>query len=163
MGKTASRPRNRGDCGAISRRAIHCQARLTPPGIAATAASVGRCAEGNQSASRPRNRGDCGCFLAVLNPAPAVTASRPPESRRLRRSDLSRLPFHAERILSASRPRNRGACGRGAGLHGTCEAMNLRSRLTPPGIAAPAAGALSGRPRNRWPASRPPESRRLRR
>ena len=99
-------PRNRGDCGSVgSIQAASLEGRLTPPGIAATAAgssfwnnglagpphAPGIAATAAKSGGvrarwkpphAPRNRGDCG--RPALSTMKA--ASRPPESRRLRRN-----------------------------------------------------------------------------
>ncbi len=129
--------------------------RLTPPGIAATAATFRVVTLGAEPPPQaPRNRGDCGderSADAYAIPA----ASRPPESRRLRPG--GGRPGGRDRT-SPHAPRNRGDCGRSACL----KIARQFHRLTPPGIAATAAPhATRGLPRP-CPASRPPESRRLR-
>ncbi len=105
--------------------------RLTPPGIAATAAATGTTNwNSHYPPHAPRNRGDCG-RSHFLRFRANKAASRPPESRRLRLA----------------------AAGDGGAFI---------SRLTPPGIAATAALSRALFPRSRRAASRPPESRRLR-
>ena len=104
-------PRNRGDCGRTShvgfrrvtmsasrppesRRLRHRRgratstdaARLTPPGIAATAASrhAHVIADIKTPPHAPRNRGDCGSTVSIAERIACSSASPPPESRRLR-------------------------------------------------------------------------------
>ena len=131
-------PRNRGDCGIrLCHRSLRNIGRLTPPGIAATAAR-------RDAATRRR----------------AEPASRPPESRRLRHYGLHALAKDYYANSAAPRPpESCGDCGTantnfsGTALH------RARPPRPPPGIAATAAArrAPSGqwdhesapRPRNR--------------
>ncbi len=126
-------PRNRGDCGAIALDWTPApKLRLTPPGIAATAAMRRSKPDAHcPPPHAPRNRGDCGI-------------------RRSMTSTCRTTPPHA--------PRNRGDCG--LNVHAT--ASDAVFRLTPPGIAATAASRFKARFQTQHPASRPPESRRLR-
>ena len=146
-------PRNRGDCGPqprpqrpMSRPASRppeprqlwlsafcfpnfCFSGPTPPGIAATAASINPsihesnlAAPGSPESRRPR-------LFAFYFPNFCFSPSRPPESRRLRplaewRADKGLVPPHA--------PRNRGDCGHPMVSPWTGQLV----RLTPPGIAA---------------------------
>ena len=98
--------------------------RLTPPGIAATAAT---CVHGDQQPNpphAPRNRGDCGIASRCVMPAKWIRLT-PPESRRLRPMDLATPTSSASRPPESRRlrpeffrhpgpphaPRNRGDCG----------------------------------------------------
>ena len=153
--------------------------RLTPPGIAATAASMVSMGEPDgQPPHAPRNCGDCGNSHDETH-THLGTASRPPELRRLRpliflpvQPSSCRLtpPGIAATAAARSRwptpwsgcpphaPRNCGDCG----LAGEIRIECIRARLTPPGIAATAALRQPTIRDAFSPASRPPELRRLR-
>jgi len=129
--------------------------RLTPPGIAATAAA-GRTTAGNCNSPphAPRNCSDCGAADPQALPG-CRAASRPPELQRLR---LGLKPEEIDGDGPPHAPRNCSDCGCLPGFDGN----SLISRLTPPGIAATAATPSRFRHRACWPASRPPELQRLR-
>ena len=124
-----------------------------PPGIAATAAWASQ-PKLFWPASRPRNRGDRG----PGGKARDFNRAGPPHAPR-NRGDCG-----ATRLLSTYQPspphapRNRGDCGTSGGITGSIGTV----RLTPPGIAATAAERTSATAGFNPPASRPPESRRLR-
>ena len=126
-------PRNRADCGNAVIAGTACLPRLTPPGIAPTAAVTAEFdGQAFLAASRPpesrrlrRNRAADGCYRRRRLTPPGIA---PTAAARTRTSAHATVPPHA--------PRNRADCGR---TRGTNLSALWYTRLTPPGIAPTAA------------------------
>ena len=149
-------PRNRGDCGpTCTSVALALVDRLTPPGIAATAALASRldaCAE--LRLTPPGIAATAASHAMVMTwrwtirltpPGIAATAAQLTARECLR--PISRLTPPGIAATAAQATRSQG---------------DQSTRLTPPGIAATAARQCRSQPASCRAASRPPESRRLR-
>ena len=112
--------------------------RLTPPGIAATAADELRMTDGfvNTRLTPPGIAATAARLLGSVDLG-CMPASRPPESRRLRPGMRSFTPGIAR--CSDRNPASRPPESRRLRLASTRLAIDADVRLTPPGIAATAA------------------------
>ena len=143
-------PRNRGACGGWDLGDVkHAMLRLAPPGIAAPAAGDAELGlDGDWCRLTPPGiaapaASRCPC------PSPTLTtASRPPESRRLRQN------LNRTRCIILDRLTPPGIAAPAASAPPPAPSAR-RSRLTPPGIAAPAAPLTSTSCSQPSPASRP--------